>query len=249
MNSSKKYVAFSLYGQLIYRTKFLKNLEKFYQFFENYELILYVDHDLINDELKKKCQRFNVEIIKKKAKWRADGMFWRFEGIRDKSFEVYLVRDVDYEPTQLEMALIKDFETNEKSFHIVRAHQDHKMPILGGLFGIKPTLKEIFSLQLNNYTKTNFDNPINYNDDQLFLAKNIYPWVKNDSLIHTTGNYFYGEKVEFFEPEPDKIIGGDFKHIKNNHNNKGFRRIMAPVCFFNIINFRGLNFFKIDIQV
>lgn len=163
-----KAVSFCLYGtSKEYLNKFFLNVPYYKSYFFEFDLILYADVRLKND-LDIFCEENNIKIFYRIQHSVSDGMLWRFEPIFNLNYDVLLVRDIDYTPCQFELELINSFINSNLSFHIIRSDYNHKMPIMGGLFGIKRSLYSLFEKSYRMWEVNNSKFMIKYNDDQLF---------------------------------------------------------------------------------
>jgi hypothetical protein len=207
---------------------------------------LYADIRLKN-QLLSFCIKNGIKLFFEIQKSLSDGMFWRFKPIFDKNYDLLLIRDIDYTPSAYELDLVNDFIDSSYSFHIIRSHLDHKMPIMGGLFGIKKDLYKEFELGYLKWKKKYNNSEIIYNDDQLFLANYIYDKVYLKSIIHTSNVIFLGEKYKIINPPVNYIIGGDDRH-KIDYNNMNHIYFFLPVSLQRIIKFKAMNYLKIKFK-
>ena len=231
-----KCISFCLYGNNpIYLEKFKKNISFYTKYFINYKIFLFATENFKNElDCLNYNNIFSVRYMKEEPG--SSGMMWRYIPILESQADVCFIRDVDYLPTKQEIQLIEEFINSEYSFHILRAHYDHVMPIMGGLFGIKKNLFEDFKIEYTAWKIKNID--VVYNTDQLFLAKYIYYKIVNKSLIHTSNVAFLNEKYKKFNLNENLLIGGDIdRHIIDQKKINQFR-IYPPVWLCNIFNFR-----------
>lgn len=192
----RKVISYSLWGENpIYFDGILPNYEFISTYFSDYVMRIYVDENLYP---LKQVKGLNLEIIYQKQFGNYSGMYWRFFSCEDSN--VTLVRDLDSRFSIRELNLVREWEFSGKSFHIIRDHPLHKMPIMGGTWGCKGILKNIKFL-IHSYNK--FDN---YNDDQLFLKDVIFPMIKNDCLEHSSNFIYFTDGYKHIEKNQD----GDF---------------------------------------
>jgi hypothetical protein len=232
----KKILSISLYGDVKYLNGLLKNYNLFLEFFHDFVFYFYVDKKF-EGILEKKIPQKNLVIIYKSAVSKADGMFWRFEPILNDIGDICLVRDADYIPSKYETELINEFIKSNYTFHILRAHTLHTMPILGGLFGIKKNNYKNFKNGFSKwFLKNNFNNII-YNDDQIFLSKYVYNLVIKNTLIHTSNVVFIGEHFKIIYPPKNFIIGSDDLSLLDTSNTNKLLYFL-PVKILNFFNFK-----------
>jgi hypothetical protein len=242
----RKCVVFSLYGgKNQYFDKFLINLPIYKRFFVGYDILLFIEDSMMNFHIPE-FEQFDVKVFPRVRYSISDGMFWRFEPIINDFFnyEVCLIRDVDYVPSDFEFHLINSFVSSEYQFQILRLHYDHMMPIMGGLFGIKSSLFEIFRNAYKLWNKTHSFIDIKYNDDQLFLAKYVYSSVFKYSQIVTSNVKFLFENVFIVNMPEDIIVGGDLDRHLIDPVKKNIFVIYPPVDICNLFGFRGLRYFN-----
>ena len=124
----------------------------------------------------------------------APGMFWRFEVLNDISVERCIIRDTDGRLTQREVNCVKDWEKSGKEFHIIRDHIQHSTKIMGGMWGAtNEFIKRINYYELkNSFDKLSYNNI--YASDQEFLARMIYPLIKDIACIHDDWARYADEK-------------------------------------------------------
>ena len=112
------------------------------------------------------------------------GMFWRFEVLKDKDIERCIIRDTDGRLTQREKNCVKDWEKSGKEFHIIRDHPMHNTKIMGGMWGCAKSFIDKINYDdlINQFNKLSYKNM--YATDQEFLARMIYPLIKDNVCIH-----------------------------------------------------------------
>lgn len=169
----KKVISLSAWGpNKRYRIGALKNIEL--------ATILYPDWDiyLYTDETEGFPQKSNLKVIQFKESI-LPGWFWRFLPY----FEIngYVIsRDTDSRFSEREVRAVDEWIQSGKNFHIIRDHIRHfDFPILAGMWGAKTPLSHSILNRINNYKHRN-----NYLIDQEFLAKEIWPIVHENVLIH-----------------------------------------------------------------
>jgi hypothetical protein len=236
-----KCVSFCLYGNdNVYLDKFVDNLPIYKKFFPDYKIYLFATE---NYKLNLQLLNFENLIIEYKSYQDSSiGMMWRYIPILENKADVCFIRDVDYLPSEVEINLINQFLQSNSTFHIIRAHYDHVMPIMGGLFGIKSPLYPLFCDSYFKWKKKNIF-PI-YNTDQLFLSNYIYSKVIKNSLIHTSNVAFAYEKYKQFKIENHLLIGVDSDRHSVDPSKIIYFKIYPPVWICNLFNYKFIcNFF------
>lgn len=197
-----KVISFSLWGNNInYLDGALKNADMAKIKYPDFQCWFYIHKGSVPQEyIDKLMAKDNVRIFTKQGDLSKNKpMTWRFEAIDDPTVEIMLSRDVDTRIYDREVQAVNDWIKSGKLFHIMRDHPHHKFSILGGMFGSrkipnfkwKPMINEIVQKSERNY-------------DQDFLAKIIYPKIKNNCMIHASFNKTEGKEcLDFPIPYDD----------------------------------------------
>lgn len=184
----KKIISFALWGNNFrYVGGALQNIELAKIYFPDWICRFYIGKSTEEKFIQKISSFDNVEIIRMDEDGDWTGMFWRFKAICDPEVSIMLSRDTDSRLGKREYEAVLEFEKSDKLFHIIRDHQNHGIPILGGMWGAKKGIIDNIDKLINKFTKGDF-----WQVDQNFLTQYIYPIVKDDSLVHD----------EFFEKKP-----------------------------------------------
>ena len=151
-------------------------------------------------------QQTNVKLIKhtKAADGRDSNMFWRFEDLFTNW--TVLIRASDSRLNKREKSLVDEWLASDKDFHIVRDHKHHVIPIMGGCHGVRNGICKPFFIQFQEYYNQVYDyesatTKENYNADQIFLGRLIYPNVVDRSFIHASHNAYEEHAVKIDWPE------------------------------------------------
>ena len=139
---SKKIISFSLWGDNpMYNVGAIRNAESFRDAgFHDWTPRFYVGSDVPSktiDELK----GLSVEIVDMTGTpndWQ--GMFWRFHGVnKEEDIDCIIFRDTDSRLTPREYEAVREWQHTDKCLHIMRDHPYHTEPIMGGMWGCKPS--------------------------------------------------------------------------------------------------------------
>ena len=151
-----------------------KNIELAKKFFPEFKVKLYVDKIENFKDFSKE-----IEIIE--ITDGSNGAFWRFYPLFENENNIVLVRDSDGRITYREQQAIEEWLKSEKSFHMMYDHEAHyEFPIMAGLFAYKGRLPMEMLEKMEMYKKQYY-----YTVDQVFLREIVWPFVKEDSLIHS----------------------------------------------------------------
>lgn len=176
----KKIISYSLWGKdSRYTIGAIRNAELAQRVYPGWTCRFHIGRD-VPYIIKQKLSEFdNVELIERPEICDWTGMFWRFEDASDETIDVMICRDTDSRPTLRESSAVDEWLLSDKSFHIIRDHPYHAVPILGGLWGAKKGAVVQMKELIAEYVKGNF-----WQVDQNFLKEKIYPIVINDVYVH-----------------------------------------------------------------
>lgn len=212
----KKIISFSLWGDNPkYIQGAVENIKLQEQFYPGWLCRFYV-HTSVPAEYKRKLIELGAEIIVKEEeigkKREENGMFWRFEVLDDPEVERFIVRDTDSRLSLREANCVRDWINSKEPFHIIRDHYYHSTKIMGGMWGATKEFMDTFDYEksLSTFQKMQYTNA--FASDQEFLARIVYPLVKDRSCIHDDwdrfsegarkiphlrdGNHYIGEPIE-----------------------------------------------------
>jgi len=201
----KKIISYSLWGDHPkYIIGAIENIKTQQQFFPEWKCRFYC-HSQVNLKWINELYKLEAEIILKDEEpflkhMNAPGMFWRFEVLKDPTIERCMVRDTDGRLTQREVNCVKDWEKSKKEFHIIRDHIQHGTKIMGGMWGAtKDFINRIdYDDLIKQFNQMSYNNI--YATDQEFLARMIYPLVKDSACIHDDFDRFgeHARKIPHF---------------------------------------------------
>jgi hypothetical protein len=184
----KKVICFSLWGNNErYTHGALQNIELAKEVYSDWVCRFYIGSSTPPDIVSAIKQESNTEVFEMTDPGNWTGMFWRFAAASDPSVDVMLSRDCDSRLWYRESLAVEEWLASDKSFHIMRDHQYHGIPILGGMWGTRGDKLSNMTSLIENYNKGDF-----WQVDQNFLTEAIYPLVKEDCFVHD----------EFFEKKP-----------------------------------------------
>ena len=210
-NISKKVVAFSLFGsEPIYGEGAVLNAAAIKELLPTWEMRVYHD-DSISPHLIGRLQQAGAHTIHANeagiGHW--PGTFWRFHAVSDAQIEKVLFRDADSVIAPREISLIHEWLNSPKPFHVIRDWYTHVELILAGLLGAHAPFLGYMPNLIEHYVKHELEH--SRNDDQLFLAKHIWPRICQHTLIHDSVHRVLGAKEVAYPRENEGIgatIGG-----------------------------------------
>jgi hypothetical protein len=193
-NLIKKAVSFSLYGNNPKYTKgLLNNIPLVSTFYPGWKIFVYYNNTVPNDIIDELSNTHHVKLINMSESI-LPGMFWRFLVNDDDEVDLFIVRDADSRVSLRESIAVHSWLQSGKKLHIMRDHPHHTFKILGGMWGLRVTNKNIEKLIINYLGNNNYSQQVGVREiDQNFLRDTIYKKYYFSSLIHAEYN-----KYEFF---------------------------------------------------
>jgi hypothetical protein len=118
------------------------------------------------------------------------GMFWRFRAMFESEDNIVIVRDSDSRITVREQIAVNEWLDSKYAFHTFRDHEAHfEFPIIGCAFGYKGMFGKAIEDFMHSYAaQLNY-----YAGDQIYLRDIIWPLIRNDVLIHSMNEGWFGE--------------------------------------------------------
>ncbi len=194
----KKIISYSIWGDdPMYLEGALQNIDNRNKIYPGWICRFYIHENVpvyFFDFLKDKK---DVEIVGKSGLLGAGmdrpGMFWRFEVLKDPDVEKFIIRDADSRLTLREKVCVKDWEKSGKSFHIIRDHPYHSTRIMGGMWGATREAMDKINYDdlLVEFEKMEYKNMVG--SDQEFLARLVYPIIKDNVCIHDDYHFYKDE--------------------------------------------------------
>jgi hypothetical protein len=94
-------------------------------------------------------------------------------------------RDLDSALTPRERTAVDAWIASNKSFHAMRDHPMHGVPMLGGMWGFRPSLDPAMSrLMHKKIHDRDLVKRYGGRGDQTFLAKEVWPQAKSNIIVH-----------------------------------------------------------------
>ena len=204
----KKIISYSLWGNnLKYLVGAVKNsilAKEFYpgwcsRFFVHNE----VDKDVVKELNKNGAEIFFFDSF---PKWGAS--LYRLIPINDEKAERVIFRDCDGRLSKRESEAVKEWESSDFDFHIMKDHPYHgSFPILAGMFGCKTFCISNIENRIAKYI-----NGEEYHTDQQFIQNNIWPLTIGNSLTH---DEFFSQKDFPTKRNGEEYVGEPFDENDN----------------------------------
>ena len=173
----EKIISFSLWGTRdLYLHGALVNAKQTAEYFPGWSVRIYHDDTVPTETLTTLSEWPHVKLIRVTDK--TYGMFWRFRALFEEA--IVLVRDLDSRITWRDVRCVDEWLATDKTLHVIRDHDEHyKVPILGGLFGVRGPLPMKLMPSMNDYAMVH-----RYNVDQIWLGQFVWPTLNGNCLEH-----------------------------------------------------------------
>lgn len=142
------------------------------------------------------------------------GLFWRFLVEDDPEVDLYLVRDADSVPSIREAVAVHDWLASGQPFHVMRDFVTHSELVLAGLWGAhRGNIPGGMSEKIIAFAKTRSKVLNSRVDDQLFLRREIWPWMRGRVFVQDSV-FGYGASAPF---DPDYELPGRMHVGQDDH--------------------------------
>jgi hypothetical protein len=112
-------------------------------------------------------------------------MYSRFLAVDDPTVEYAMIRDLDSRPSIRELLAVNEWISSGMSFHAMRDHSAHVVPVMGGMWGAKHGAIDMTSTVERAFGDyPNSEVPGCCADDQNFLGSYVWPVVKDKAIDH-----------------------------------------------------------------
>ena len=111
-------------------------------------------------------------------------MYWRFFALEDRTATRMISRDADAQLSQRDRAAVDEWVQSGRLFHTLHDHDQHTVPILGGMWGAVNGLLNPRILQA--WRQSQDQNKAVWGNDQHWLESVVWPLVKDHTLDHSS---------------------------------------------------------------
>ncbi len=194
-----KIFSFCLYGpeNPKYYGGMIENIRLISQHFPSWKVFVYCGSD-VSDAYKQQLASHSNVVVRETGKLGEINMLYRFFAIDEPGVSLMMVRDADSRVHWKDRWAIQEFVRSDHTLHIIRDHEQHTAPILGGLWGMRKVDGVFLSGEYLAYKE---DKSLGHRwaHDQNFLADVMYPRFLKDSLVHYSNNqnFVHEYAVEF----------------------------------------------------
>ena len=182
LQRNKNIIAFSLWGNdPTYTVGAIENVQLAHQLYPGWICRFYCDQS-VSFEVTEKLALLGaeVEFLETWTENCYERLFWRFFVANDLQVNYFLVRDADSRLNIREAKAVEQWLETGKWFHIMRDDITHTELILAGMWGGKAGLLP----NINTIAEPYYESNDQRWSDQLFLRNEIWPVIKQYSLIH-----------------------------------------------------------------
>ena len=210
----KKLIVFSLWGNdPKYTVGAIHNAIQANSVYPDWVCRFYVGQSVPNEIILTLENFSNTEVIRMETQGDWTSMFWRFYPASESDVDIMISRDCDSRLSLREKIAVDEWLNSDKDFHIMRDHPWHGTQILGGMWGVRNSILKDMKNKIDEFVKGNF-----WQVDQNFLAKIIYPIVKENLFVHDEFFNYDLVKHKFPTERINKEFVGDvFDHNNNRH--------------------------------
>jgi hypothetical protein len=206
-----KLVSISLYGDAPkYNHGAVENAILIKEALSDWRLRVYVDYSTSKTVIQR-LEHFDAEVVLRNKEWHPNGMFWRYLPIGENGLSRIIFRDADSRILERDIWAIREWELADSNLHVIRDHPFHNTQILGGLWGVR---NEVLDPELFWFKAKNFDT--GFGQDQFFLAKHVYPLLKNSITSHDAFFKFEKKRTRILCP---RVSGSYMGESFDQHNN------------------------------
>jgi hypothetical protein len=153
-------------------------------------------------------------------------MLWRLKPVYEQlngkwKYSHVICRDLDSPPTYREVQAVQYWINRDKALHAITDSISHKIPLLGGMIGIRP---DHFTLRMpDSWDKLiALGSGIDYTkkgSDQIFLERIVYPKFASHGTDSITQHYFNGMPDTFLSDYRTCTCAPTAGHESHCYNN------------------------------
>jgi len=191
----------------------------------------------------RELEQRGAEFCRRDTSETSAAMFWRFEALTDRGYDIVLIRDTDSRISLREVGAVHSWIASGTALHVMRDHPQHYAPILGGLFGVRPSAMPTGTI-IPNW----FDECRQYGDDQNFLAATIYKMFRRSRVVHDSFFAIDIDALHFPDPRDGLLFVGE-SFDEHDNPNVSHREVLARAqqsrrlrMFLKVRSFAGSRF-------
>jgi hypothetical protein len=202
MGKESRGIGFSLFGNKhVYKTGVFENCHLAHRYYPGWQVYVYTDGTPDRNFLK---LLLDIGAIVKQrsceSKWMdRSGRFFIAEEV-----DRFIIRDADSRIGHREALAVQEWVDSGKPFHFMHDHENHRPPIMGGMWGaVSASMPEGYIQALEQFNAMNWA----IFQDQVFIKNFLWDNITHeDYLHHRSAGYESGHSVPF----PSKMVGNEF---------------------------------------
>lgn len=193
-----------------YLAGMLANAVQAREFYPGWRVRVYADaecHDHVRDELMSLPLNDHIETVKMGRSKKASGMMWRHLVAEDRRVERFIVRDADSTLSRREQKAVEEWTASGRALHVIHDGAHCNRLMMGGMWGGTDRLVALVAqLGLVSRAVERFD-MVGHYDDELWLARNIYPLFAKNVQEHYGGRI--APRTADALPLTEPMVGGN----------------------------------------
>lgn len=199
-------ISFSLYGSNpVYTLGMIRNAELAKFVYPGWQVMVWHDETVPADILDS-LRGTGVRLIGNAKEHFPAGMMWRWFVVSEPGVERFLIRDADSRLNFRERRAVDAWIASGKEFHVIRDHPLHDFSMMGGMCGGMALAAGFILAEIKASCPPDND----YATDQKWLAKAVWPKIRDRTLQHDFANHHprFGGQVT---PFPARF--GDYRFV------------------------------------
>lgn len=207
VNGVRLWVSFSLYGSdPLYIDGISAACSSYRQYFPGWRPVIFAGDSVPRDNLESLEFEFgSLTVPMRNAVEDPSAMLWRYLAIDHVGGDAILFRDADSRAGPRERAAVDEWLASGRNFHIMRDHPNHRDPILGGMWGLRPSALLDVEKRILAYGPDS-----RFSGDQRWLAADVYPLAVKSCLVHQDAAYYQDPNPVEVRPYPVPRRAGEF---------------------------------------
>jgi hypothetical protein len=154
----------------------------------------------------------DVEVVRDCPHGDYRNLMSRLKGLLDTRYEYAMTRDADSRPNEREADAVREWIESGKRWHTMRDHRYHSVPIMGGLFGVRPRYAPWTQQSADAWLSKQASRPCPlgpwWGVDQDFLQQEVWPNVRHSILVHDDCKRLTGREIRFKKQlQPGLFVG------------------------------------------
>lgn len=207
MGTGRLWISFSLYGRNpLYVKGILSACESYRAIFPGWRPVIFIGESVpqkVVALLKNDYEAVVIQMVGVPED--SSAMFWRYLALDSIPDGAVLFRDADSRASSRERAAVDEWLVSGKTFHIMRDHVNHTLPMMGGMWGARAGVSCNVGQLINDYSPDN-----EFSGDQRWLASVMYPIAATSCIAHQDEMLYADAPAVVVRPFPAPALSGAF---------------------------------------